>query len=342
MYSKIAVAALLAVAAVLLMNVGHHSHHLTQDDADIRQAFERWIVEHGKTYTEEEKVFRYGKFMTNYLFIQHHNSRFDQGLEQYDLAVNKFADLDRKEFKATYTGLKRSQAATLVCTGKVAPVTTPPESVDWTTKGIVTPIKDQGQCGSCWAFSATGALEGLGALEKGKLHSLSEQQLVDCAGGVYTNEGCNGGDMDAAMWYVIDNGITNETLYPYKARDQKCAYKDTQKVYQIKNCAEVTANKTAALVEAVATQPVSISVEADQSGFQFYKSGVFNGKCGTDLDHGILLVGYGTQNGTPYWKAKNSWGAGWGGQGFILLGKGADGPGVCGILIDNTVPLGSV
>lgn len=98
--------------------------------------------------------------------------------------------------------------------------------------------------------------------------------------------------MDAAMWYVIDNGITDETTYPYKARDQKCSYKDTQKVYQIKNCAEVTANKTAALVEAVATQPVAISVEADQAGFQFYKSGVFNGKCGTDLDHGVLCLGY--------------------------------------------------
>jgi len=182
------------------------------------------------------------------------------GFEQYDLAVNKFADLNRPEFKAIYTGLKKRTAPTTVCTGKVPPVSNPPESIDWTLKNIVTPLKDQGQCGSCWAFSATGALEGLGALEKGKLNSLSEQQLVDCAGGVYKNEGCNGGDMDAAMWYIIDNGITNETLYPYRARDQKCAYKDTMKVYQIKNCAEVTANKTAALVEAVANQPVSISV----------------------------------------------------------------------------------
>lgn len=288
MNSKIAAVALLAVAAVVLLSSAQIGQNLTQDHSSIREVFENWIVEHGKTYTEEEKLFRFSKFLANYLFITHHNHRFAKGLEQYDLAINKFADLDSQEFKATYTGLKKAETATLVCTGKVAPVTNPPDSVDWTAKGVVTPVKDQGQCGSCWAFSTTGALEGLGALEKGKLNSLSEQQLVDCAGGVYKNEGCNGGDMDAAMWYVIDNGITNETQYAYKGRDQKCAYKDTMKVYQIKNCAEVTANKTAALVEAVAAQPVSISVEADQTGFQFYKSGVFNGKCGTNLDHGVL------------------------------------------------------
>lgn len=290
MNTKIAAVALLAVAAIVIFSAGSLGNNLTHNDAEIRQAFDQWIVEHGKTYTESEKLFRYGKFLVNYLFIQSHNKRFAQGLESYDLAVNKFADLDRKEFKATYTGLKRRQAPTQVCTGTVKPVSPLPASVDWQAKGgVVTALKDQGQCGSCWAFSTTGALEGLGAIEKGTLNSLSEQQLVDCAGGVYTNEGCNGGDMDAAMWYVIDNGITNEAQYPYRARDGKCAYKDTMKVYQIKNCAEVTANKTQALAEAVAAQPVSISVEADQSGFQFYKSGVFNGKCGTDLDHGVIF-----------------------------------------------------
>jgi len=270
-----------------------------------------------------------------------HNLRFAKGLEQYDMELNHFADLDRAEFKARHTGYK-GKSVTKVCTGKVTPVPNPPASVDWAAKGVVTPIKNQGQCGSCWAFSTTGSLEGLAALEKGKLPSLSEQQLVDCAGGAYGNEGCNGGFMDAAMWYVIDNGITDETTYPYHARNQKCSYKDTQKVYQIKNCAEITPNKTAALVEAVANQPVAIAIEADQTGFQLYKSGVFNGKCGTKLDHGVLLVGYGTLNNVAYWKVKNSWGATWGSSGYILSAKGGDGPGLCGIQMENSVPLQAV
>jgi len=139
--------------------------------------------------------------------------------------------------------------------------------------------------------------------------------------------------MDAAMWYVIDNGITTESQYPYKGKDQTCAYKPTMEAYRIKDCAEVPANKTAWLVNAVVAQPVSIAVEADQIGFQLYRTGVFSGNCGTNLDHGILLVGYGNNGSRDYWKAKNSWGATWGASGYILLAKGADGPGQCGILM---------
>jgi len=299
-------------------------------------------VEFGKEYpTEAERQYRFKKFAENYVFITLHNLRFAKGLEQYDMELNLFADLDRVEFKARHTGYK-GKSVTKACTGKVPPVSNPPAAVDWSVKGVVTPVKNQGQCGSCWAFSTTGSLEGLAAIEKGKLLSLSEQQLVDCATGDYGNEGCNGGYMDSAMWYVIDNGITDAATYPYKAHDQKCAYKDTQKVYQIKNCAEVTANKTASLIEAVVNQPVAIAIEADEAGFQFYKTGVFNGKCGTDLDHGVLLVGYGNLNGAEYWKVKNSWGSAWGTNGFILIAKGGDGPGLCGIQMENTVPLQSV
>ena len=118
--------------------------------------------------------------------------------------------------------------------------------------------------------------------------------------------------MNAAMWYVIDHGITTLEKYPYVAKNQKCNYKDTMKVFQNTGCAEVPANKTIALASAVAKQPVAIAVEADTLQFQFYKKGVFSGKCGIDLDHGILLTGYGTLDGKDYWKCKNSWGASWG------------------------------
>ena len=169
----------------------------------------------------------------------------------------------------------------------------------------------------------------------------SPQQLVDCSTKAeYGNQGCNGGEMNAAMWYVIDHGIATNNSYPYTGKTQKCAYKDTQKVYQNTRCAEVPANKTKALASAVAKQPVSISVEADTLQFQFYKSGVFTGKCGLDLDHGIVLTGYGTLDGKDYWKCKNSWGSSWGQQGYILIAKtNDDGPGQCGILMENTVPL---
>jgi C1A family cysteine protease len=146
--------------------------------------------------------------------------------------------------------------------------------------------------------------------------------------------------MDAAFWYVIDNGIALDSVYPYTGKDGKCKYNSTMKAFGINDCAEVAANKSAALKSAVYTQPVAISVEADTAQFQFYSKGVFTGKCGTDLDHGIVLTGYGTLDGKDFWKCKNSWGASWGQQGYILITRdNNDGPGHCGILMENTVPL---
>ncbi len=139
--------------------------------------------------------------------------------------------------------------------------------------------------------------------------------------------------MDAAFWYVIDHGIAFESKYPYKGVTSKCTYTDAIKAFTINDCAEVPANKTIALQSAVAKQPVSISVEADTLAFQLYKRGVFSGKCGTNLDHGIVLTGYGNLDGADFWKARNSWGSTWGMNGYILIARGVDGPGQCGILM---------
>lgn len=262
-------------------------------------------------------------------------------METFQVALNKFADLNNVEFKSLFTGIKKKEAAvTQECKGKIDILTNPPASVDWQSNKAVGDIRDQGLCGSCWAFSACGALEGLAAITTKKIPTYSPQQLVDCAGGPYGNEGCNGGDMDAAFWYVIDNGITDDSLYPYKEKDQKCIYTSKMKKFGISDCAEVPANKTVALESAVYKQPVSISVEADSLRFQFYSKGVFSGKCGTDLDHGIVLTGYGTDSGKDYWRCKNSWGNDWGEKGYIRIEKtDDDGPGKCGILMDNVVPL---
>jgi C1A family cysteine protease len=228
------------------------------------------------------------------------------------------------------SGAPQGVADTKKCTGAQIPTDNLPETVDWTAKGGVTPVKNQGQCGSCWAFSTTGALEGEYFRTQGSLQSFSEQQLVDCSKS-YGNGGCNGGLMNMSFWYVIDHGITNETQYPYKAAGSTCKYTDAQKVWGISNCVDVTVNVEKALLASIAHQPTSVAIEADHASFQLYKSGVYSGNCGTKLDHGVLAVGYGEQSGKTFIKVKNSWGSSWGSQGYIYIARKGDGKGQCGI-----------
>ena len=197
----------------------------------------------------------------------------------------------------------------------------------------MTPIKNQEQCGSCWAFSTTGSVEGVSFISTGKLPSVSEQQLVDCSG-AEGNQGCNGGLMDYGFEYIIKNkGITGETDYPYTAKDGTCAAAGKPVAATISGYKDVPVNSEVGLETAIVTQPVSVAVEADQSVFQYYTGGVMDSACGTQLDHGVLAVGYGTEGGKEYYKVKNSWGADWGAKGYILLARGAkfNPSGQCGI-----------
>ena len=238
--------------------------------------------------SDEEKTFRHKKYLDNQKLVKAHNARFNLGLETYEMELNAFADMDIEEFSSQYLGLKKNVEVTKKCEGSVKHVENPPASFDWEPKGAVGKVHNQGNCGSCWAFSAIGALEGLKFIEKGTFTDLSPQQLVDCSTKKdYGNEGCNGGEMNAAFWYVIDHGITDEAHYPYTGKTQTCRYNGTNQVYRIQSCAEVTANKSSALIDAVLASPVSISVQANQAGFQLYKSGVFSGTCGHKLDHGV-------------------------------------------------------
>jgi len=298
---------------------------------------------HGKTYaTQEEEIARFNIFVENQRAIDAHNEEFKAGKHTFQLAMNKFGDMTNEEFRTTMNGYKGlSSASSSADAVYQATVGDLPDSVDWRTKGYVTEVKDQKQCGSCWAFSATGSLEGQHFKKSGKLVSLSEQNLVDCSQ-KQGNQGCNGGWMDQAFTYIkVNKGVDTEQSYPYTAKDGKCSF----------NAANVGANDTgftdikkgneADLTSAIATVgPISVAIDASKSSFQFYSKGVYyERRCSaTSLDHGVLAVGYGVQDdGTKYYIVKNSWGADWGDKGYLLMSR--DKNNNCGIATSASYPL---
>jgi C1A family cysteine protease len=302
-------------------------------------SFDEWSIFYGKTYEPTERDYRETVYNTNLETIMLHN----EGNSTWRMEVNKFADLTPAEFSSRFLGLTKRPSRKLRSAEFVGNASALPTSVDWSAKGAVTPIKNQEQCGSCWAFSTTGSVEGAWFIAKGQLPSLSEQQLVDCST-AEGNQGCNGGLMDYAFEYIIKNkGITTEAAYPYTATGpNKCQAAGKPVAATLSGYKDVSPNSETALLTAIVQQPVSVAVEADQSVFQFYSGGVMNSACGTQLDHGVLAVGYGTaSSGGDYYKVKNSWGADWGEQGYILLARGTsfNPSGQCGIQMQPSYPV---
>lgn len=294
---------------------------------ELEDHFTQFKDQFGRSYSsKEEEFYRKRIFANNLEFIFNHNRQYYAGLKSYTVAVNNFTDLSNKEFRAIMNGLQ--YVATSLKSSEMVhedeAISGLPDTVDWTTKGVVTPIKNQEDCGSCWAFSAVASIEGQHALKTGKLVSLSEQNLVDCST-PEGNDGCDGGLQDSAFQYVIKNhGIDTEQSYQYKAVDESCRFNSKTVGATISSYVDVKTGSEAALQTAVANiGPISVGIDASQNSFQFYSSGVYDEpNCSTSvLDHGVTAVGYGTDKGIPYWKVKNSWGTGWGISGYILMSR---------------------
>jgi cathepsin L len=309
----------------------------TQDHCE--SAFESFIAEYNKTYhNANARATAFDAFCTSLAHVEAENSK----QKNFTLAINEFSDLTSDEWSGRL-GFRMSSAklwgnASHLGTDTYSGASLPGK-IDWVERGAVTDPKQQGQCSSCWAFSATGALEGAWKIASGSLVSMSEQQLVDCSTG--KNQGCKSGDMDTAFKYVMKKHVCTEASYKYRYKQGECSAAKCDvaipagKIVGYRNVASSDEN---ALMQAVSKQPVSVAVYAGKS-FAHYSHGILTADCGTEIDHGVLLVGYGTENKKPYWKVKNSWGSNFGEHGYIRFARGVGGGGECGILLDSSYPV---
>lgn len=286
--------------------------------------WQSWKETHNKVYaTEDEEALRYANFKNTQQENEIHNAKND---ETYERGLNQFSDMTDDEFKAQYL------SSLIVPEGPTGgePWVPPPDankiaaSMDWRQYGAVTPIKNQGQCGSCYSFSATGALEGAVFRKTRRLPSLSESQIVDCSGR-YGNYGCRGGWYQNAWKYLRDcGGSESERYYPYVARQAYCRFNRGYVDSTVSSFYDLPQGSEQALTQALGSVgPVSVAIDASRPGFRSYRTGVFYDRycSSTNLDHAVLAIGYGTENGMPYYLVKNSWGTWWGQSGYIKMAR---------------------
>lgn len=338
MPTLVSAAALLAVSALPLGRVALATWPTPSEETVTK--FKAFAKAAGKDYSEEAFVERLGVFEHNLAFIEEFNRRSPLGSVR--LGVNQFADLTSDEFRQAYLPGLTKRLRDSPVDDSLNGAMDVPSSIDWRSHGAVTPVKDQKNCGSCWAFSATGAIEGAIFIAEGSLVGLSEEELVDCSGG--KDRGCSGGEPAAAFDWVVKNGICSETSYPYSAFQDEChnQFNPCTPVARISGYQAVPASNELALKAAVARQPISVEIEADTDVFRFYKSGILSGDgCGEALDHAVLAVGFGTENGQDYWLVKNSWNSTWGDAGYVKIARteSAASDGECGIARNPSFPV---
>ncbi|CAI9728807.1 cathepsin L1-like [Octopus vulgaris] len=311
-------------------------------DNSLDETWKQYKSLYGKSYEDvHSEVIRRVIWERNLQHVKQHNLKADMGIHTYWLGMNEYADMTNSEFVQMMNGLKPRNASVYTPNMVYSDAESEdlPDTVDWRGKGYVTEVKNQAQCGSCWAFSTTGSLEGQTFKKTGKLVSLSEQNLVDCSAS-YGNNGCEGGLMDNAFQYIKKFGIDSESSYPYEGQDDDCRYKKSDVVATDTGYVDVKSMSEDSLKSAVAkVGPISVAIDAGHQSFQLYKHGVYTEEsCSpTALDHGVLAVGYGTDNGQDYWLVKNSWGGSWGMKGYIKMARNKNN--MCGIATQASYPL---
>ena len=321
-----------AVASAILIATSLYNASTTNvASSDNEIAFNQWMMKYGKTYgNQSDKSYRLAVFSENMSKVEEHSYNTHA---TYKLGLNKFADLTSEEFSKQYLGYKKQSKVNMA---QRESADNAPKSKDWTNTGAVTAVKDQAQCGSCWAFSTTGALEGLYYLTNQKTRSFSEQQLMDCSSS-FGNMSCDGGLMDNAFDYIKEHGVTDESNYPYTAMDSyRCHKEKISNGFSISSYTDIADDQNS-LVAAIARQPVSIAIYSNP--IQLYESGIYNNwGCSDNVDHGVLAVGYGSESGQDFFKVKNSWGADFGEHGYFRVARRDHGSGICGCTTNASYP----
>ncbi|CAA6670076.1 unnamed protein product [Spirodela intermedia] len=324
------------VTGLSVKSIGGQKRKL-RSEKEIKWLFAEWQVKYDKSYdTSMEESRRIKIFKDNLRYITEHNR--PENNHSFTLGLNQFADLTTEEFASIYLNSHLNVEPSSHASDRYMPKEGEqlPNFVDWRRAGAVSPVEYQGNCGSCWAFSAVGAIEGINQIVTGNLMTLSKQNLVDCE---RLSNGCFGGRTSSAFQYVQKSGIDTESHYPYQGVRQPCNPIKESVVY-IDNYEVIRSRNEISLQKAVSSQPISVSIKSNSTDFIFHKKGVFSGRCGQKLDHGVLVVGYGREDGKDYWLIKNSWSTFWSENGYGKIERNINAPfGKCGIAMNPSYPV---